>query len=39
MTWRFTPHSQVKVQYSLQQEDGAEDEVSHLMAAQFTVRF
>lgn len=39
MTYRFTPHMQMKVQYSLQHEDHAEAEVSHLVAAQFTVRF
>ena len=39
MTYRFTPRSQLKLQYSLQHEDRAEVAVSHLVAAQFTLRF
>lgn len=37
--WRFTAHTQCKLQYSLQREDRASREFSHLLAAQFTVRF
>ena len=37
--YRFTAHSQLKLQYSLQhQKDGPRD-FTHMMAAQFTVRF
>lgn len=39
MTYRFTPHAQLKLQYSLQHEDQVPDDLSHLIAAQFTVRF
>ncbi len=39
MTYRFTPHTQFKLQYSLQHEDHLADDISHLVAAQFTVRF
>ena len=39
MTYRFTPRSQLKLQYSFQHEDQAELSISHLLAAQFTVRF
>jgi hypothetical protein len=39
MTYRFTPSSQMKLQYGIQHEDRADDDVSHLVAAQFTVRF
>lgn len=35
-TYRFTPHTQLKLQYSVQHAD---DAVSHLIATQFTVRF
>jgi hypothetical protein len=37
--YRFTPHTQLKLQYSFQlQTDGSAD-TNHLLAAQFTVRF
>jgi hypothetical protein len=39
ITWRFTPQTQLKVQYSLQHEKEVSPEISHLLAAQFTVRF
>ena len=35
--YRFTAHSQLKAQYSLQREAGSE--FGHLLAAQFTLRF
>ncbi len=38
-TYRFSPHTQVKVQYSVQHEDLREGELGHTFAAQFTVRF
>lgn len=37
--YRFTPHTQAKIQYSLQREASAAHEFGHLFAAQFTVRF
>jgi hypothetical protein len=37
--YRFTAHTQFKLQYSLQHEPSASREFSHLAAAQFTVRF
>ena len=37
--YRFTAHTQLKLQYSLQHEDSAPRDFSHLLAAQFTVRF
>lgn len=37
--YRLTAHHQLKVQYSLQQEDGAASDPAHLFAAQLTVRF
>lgn len=39
VTYRFTPSSQMKIQYGIQHEDRAKDDVSHLVAAQFTIRF
>ena len=36
--YRFTAHTQLKVQYSLQKEDGLDGE-NHAVAVQFTVRF
>ncbi|MEO8613724.1 MAG: hypothetical protein ABI600_01170 [Luteolibacter sp.] len=39
LTYRFTPHTQLKLQYSLQHEDHLKDEISQLVAAQFTLRF
>ena len=37
--WRFTPHTQVKLQYSLQHEDKAKRTFGNLVALQLTVRF
>ena len=37
--YRFTPHTQLKVQYSLQHEDADARELGHMLAGQFTVRF
>jgi hypothetical protein len=37
--YRFTPHTQLKLQYSFQYERNAQRESTHLFAAQFTVRF
>lgn len=37
--WRFTPHTQFKLQYSLQQENESPHEHGHTAAAQFTLRF
>ena len=37
--YRFTPHTQLKLQYSFQQETTAPHDDNHLLAAQFTVRF
>jgi hypothetical protein len=37
--YRFTPHTQLKLQYSLQHEDSDPGELSSLFAAQFTLRF
>jgi hypothetical protein len=39
MTYRFTPGTQLKLQYSLQHESHQADDLSHLVAAQFTFRF
>lgn len=38
-SWRFSAHSQLKLQFSLQHEPGAPRRTSHLVAAQFTMRF
>jgi hypothetical protein len=38
-TFRFTPHTQLKFQYSLQNGDSGEREHTRLMAVQFTLRF
>ena len=38
-TYRFTPRTQLKLQYSLQHEDDSDDTFGHLLAAQMTVRF
>lgn len=38
-TWRFSSHSQLKLQLSLQHEPGAPRRTSHMIAGQFTVRF
>ena len=37
--YRFTSYTQLKIQYSFQQETSGEGEDNHLFAAQFTVRF
>lgn len=37
--YRFTPHTQFKLQYSLQHEGGTPRNYLHLVAAQFVVRF
>jgi len=38
-TYRFTPHSQLKLQYSFQQETTGPHDDNHTFAVQFTVRF
>jgi hypothetical protein len=37
--YRFTPHAQLKLQYSFQKETAGSGNDNHLLAAQFTVRF
>jgi hypothetical protein len=37
--YRFTPHTQLKLQYSLQHETSDSRRFGHTLAAQFTVRF
>jgi hypothetical protein len=37
--YRFTPHTQLKLQYSFQHETTGPRDDNHLFAAQFTVRF
>jgi len=37
--YRFTPHTQLKLQYSFQQETTGPRDDNHMLAAQFTVRF
>ena len=37
--YRFTPHTQLKLQYGLQHERYNEEEIEHLLAAQFTCKF
>ena len=37
--WRFTAHTQLKLQYSLQREPAAARSLTHFLAAQFTIRF
>jgi hypothetical protein len=37
--YRFTPHTQLKLQYSFQHETTGQEEDNHLVAAQFTIRF
>ena len=37
--YRFTAHSQLKLQYSLQHETSTDPAVTHLVAGQFTIRF
>jgi hypothetical protein len=38
-TYRFTTHTQLKLQYSFQQETTGPGNDNHMLAAQFTVRF
>ena len=38
-TYRFTPHLQLKLQYSLIHEAGAVRDYSHMLSVQFTARF
>lgn len=38
-TYRFTAHTQLKLQYSLEHEDDGTRQFGHMLAAQFTVRF
>jgi hypothetical protein len=37
--YRFTPHTQLKIQYSFQHQTTGQEDDNHLVAAQFTVRF
>jgi hypothetical protein len=37
--YRFTAHTQLKLQYSLQHEDSGPRDFGHTIAAQFTLRF
>src|SRR5262249_19076271 len=37
--YRFTSHTQLKLQYSFQQETTGREDDNHILAAQFTVRF
>jgi predicted porin len=37
--YRFTPHAQLKLQYSFQKETSGPGDDNHLIAAQFTLRF
>ncbi|MBI5770232.1 MAG: hypothetical protein HZA93_20820 [Verrucomicrobia bacterium] len=37
--WRFTPHTQLKLQYSLQHGDTGARAFTHTLATQFTLRF
>jgi len=39
VTYRFTPHAQLKLQYSFQHETTAPGHDNHLLATQFTLRF
>jgi hypothetical protein len=38
-SYRFTPHTQVKIQYSIQHEDLTSRWANQLLAVQFTIRF
>ena len=38
-TYRFTAHTQLKVQYSFQHEKDGPRDLTHMVAAEFTVRF
>ncbi|MFL6521311.1 MAG: hypothetical protein ACJ8NS_13900 [Chthoniobacterales bacterium] len=37
--YRFTAHTQLKVQYSFQRDNYGQSDLTHMVAAQFTVRF
>jgi hypothetical protein len=37
--YRFTPHTEFKLQYSVQHEDNSPQPYIHLLAVQFVVRF
>ena len=37
--YRFTAHTQLKIQYSLQRDNYGLRDLTHMLAAQFTVRF
>jgi hypothetical protein len=37
--YRFTAHTQLKLQYSFQRDNYAQRDLTHMVAAQFTVRF
>ena len=39
VTYRFTPHAQLKLQYDFQHETSGPGDNNHLFAVQFTVRF
>ena len=39
VTYRFTPHMQLKLQYTLQDQPAAVENLNHTFAAQVTVRF
>jgi len=39
VTYRFTPHMQLKLQYTLQDQRSLAENLNHTFAAQFTVRF
>jgi hypothetical protein len=39
LAYRFTPHTQLKIQYSFQHPTTGQEGDNHLVAAQFTVRF
>lgn len=39
LAYRFTPHLQVKIQYSFQHQEDTPRDIDHIFAAQFTVRY
>jgi hypothetical protein len=39
VAYRFTPHMQLKIQYSFQRQTTGQKDDNHLVAAQFTIRF
>jgi hypothetical protein len=39
LIYRFTPHTQLKVQYSIASEENSPRDYSHTLAGQFTVKF